>query len=316
MNWLRVNYQRAVALSAAAFLILSLISIFLSAARLKDRFELVKDVPSPKNDIPTGRGPEIAAALECLKSPSQWTPDGRSGLFVPEKHFIGADGQPATLHDKLLHPPVPNEWLEEFGLPLTETDILMQDADGDGFTNLDEWEVHTNPLDHDSRPPYVFKLKLCSFVQEMFPLVFSSSVEGTYAINNVDPHVPTQFLRIGEIIAGTKYRLSDYTEKYKTNKYGTTIDVSELVLEQVETEDRVTLVKERHATSPESVANFVYTWNGVDRFFVVKKDQQFFLKPEEEIKYKLLEVEREKAIIIELRKPNEKIEIGPPKPPV
>jgi hypothetical protein len=315
MNWLRVNYQRVVALSAAAFLILSLVSIFLSAARFKDRFETVKNVPPPKNDVPSVRGAEIADALEQLKSPSQWEPGGRSGLFVPEKHFIGADGQPATLHDKLLHPPVPNEWLEEFGLPLTETDVLMQDADGDGFTNLDEWEGHTNPLDCDSRPPYVFKLKLRSFVQEMFPLIFSSSVEGTYAINSVDPRVPTQFLRIGEMIAGTKYRLSSYTEKYDTNKYGTTIDVSELVLEEVETQDRVTLVKERQATSPESVANFVYTWSGAERYFAVKKDQQFFLKPDEETKYKLLEVEREKAIIIDLRKPNEKIEVRPLKPP-
>src|SRR5262249_9871400 len=151
---------------------------------------------------------------------------------------------------------------------------------------------------------------------EIFPLIFSSSVDGTYAINSIDPHVPTQFLRIGEMIAGTKYRLSRYTEKYETNKYGTTIDVSELDLEQVETQDRVTLVKERHATCPESVANFVYTWNGAESFFTVKKDQQFFLKPDDEIKYKLLEVEREKAIIIDLRKPNEKIEVGPLKPPV
>ena len=74
--------------------------------------------------------------------------------------------------------------------------------------------------------------------------------------------MPTQFLHIGEMVAGTKYKLTGYTEKYDTDKYGTTIDVSELTLEQVDTHDQVTLVKEKHATSPESVANFLYTWAG------------------------------------------------------
>ena len=124
--------------------------------------------------------------MERLQAPAQWTATGRSGLFVPEKHFIGADGQPATLQNTLLHPPVPNEWLEEFGLPITEADVLTQDPDGDGFTNLDEWQGHTNPIEKESHPPYTFKLKLRSYAQEAFPLIFSSSVGDTYAINNVD----------------------------------------------------------------------------------------------------------------------------------
>ena len=43
------------------------------------------------------------------------------------------------------------------------------------------------------------------------------------------------------------------------------IDVSELTLEQVDTHDQVMLVKEKRATSPESVANFLYTWAGRNR---------------------------------------------------
>jgi hypothetical protein len=52
-----------------------------------------------------------------------------------------------------------------------------------------------------------------------------------------------------------------FTEKSEVNKVGTTVDVSELLLEQVETKEQLTLVTER-AISPESVANFVYTWGG------------------------------------------------------
>jgi len=126
--------------------------------------------------------------------------------------------------------------------------------------------------------------------------------------------MPTQFLKVGELVAGTKYKLTGYTEKFDVDKYGTNIDVSELTLEQVETHDAVTLVKEKRATSPESVANFLYTWNGAEESFAVKRDQEFSLKPQEDINYKLLDVQPDKAIIIDTQQPNEKIEIGPMKP--
>jgi hypothetical protein len=310
MDWLRSNYERAAVLAAALFLFLCSLSVFLRAFDFNAQFDALQNIPPPNNKTPVGSAPEITAAMQKLEQPPQWTMSGRAGLFVPEKHFIGPDGQPATLHDALLHPPVPNEWLEDFGLPITEADVLNQDADGDGFTNLDEWQAHTSPAAKDSRPPYTSKLKLRSFAEEAFPLIFTSSVGETFAINNVDPGQPTQFLHVGEISAGTKYKIKNYTEKFETNKYGTKVDVSELTLEQINTHDRVTLVKGKRAISPESVANFLYTWNGAEQTFAVKKNQEFSLKPETQITYRLLEVQPDKAIIISTRKPDEKIEIG------
>ena len=311
MDWLRAHYERAALLAAALFLILCSLFVFLGASGFRAQFDLLQNVPPPNNKIPAGNAPEITAAMQKLEQPAQWTTSGRAGLLVPEKHFIGPDGQPATLHDTLLHPPVPNDWLEEFGLPITEADVLTQDADGDGFTNLDEWQAHTNPAAKDSRPPYTFKLKLRSFAEEAFPLIFTSSVEETFAINNVDPSRPTQFLHVGEMVAGTKYKITNYTEKFETDKYGTNVDVSELTLEQVATHDLVTLVKGKRAMSPEAVANFLYTWGGTEQTFAVKKDQEFSFKPEEEITYKLLDVQPDKAIIINTGKKKKKIEINP-----
>jgi hypothetical protein len=309
MDWLRENYDRAAVLAASLFLLLCAVFIFLGANGFDEKFAGLENAPAPNQKIPAGRSAELADVMKRLENPPQWTFSSRSGLFVPERHFIGANGEPATLQNTLLHPPVPNEWLEEFGLPITDPDVLSQDPDGDGFTNLDEWQGHTNPTEKNSHPPYYAVLKLKSFAQEPFPLIFSSSVGDSYAINNVDPTVPTQFLQLGDLIKGTKFKIAHYTEKFTTDKFGTQIDVSELALEQVENHDKVTLVKERTATSPESVANFLYSWGGKAQSFTVKKDQEFSLKPEEQVKYKLLDVEPEKAIIINTQQPNDRIEI-------
>ena len=57
-------------------------------------------------------------------------------------------------------------------------------------------------------------------------------------------------------------------------------DVSELLLEHQGTHAQLTLVKGKVATSPQSVATFVYSWGG-RKEFEVRKDQEFSLKPME-----------------------------------
>ena len=66
------------------------------------------------------------------------------------------------------------------------------------------------------------------------------------------------------------------------------------------TKEQLTLVKEKVAISPESVANFIYSW-GTPREFPVRKEQEFSLPPHEEIKYKLVDVQPDKAVIVNTR---------------
>jgi hypothetical protein len=309
MTWIRAHYDRAAALAAALFLLCSGLLIVRSATQLDQNFSVLRVSPPPKPALPPSKAIEMEQANQRLRQPGQWTFSGRSGLFVPEKHFIGANGLPATLQTTEIHPPVPNEWLEEFGLPIAEGDVLSQDPDGDGFTNLEEWQSRTKPTDRGSHPAFIAKLRMKSFVQEPFRLVFASWVDNTFAINTNDLREPTQFLRLGESIRGTKFKVLRFTEKHEANKYGTQIDVSELTLENRETSEQVNLVKEKIMISPESVANFVYAWRG-RREFAVKKDQEFSLKPEEQVKYKLVDVQSAKAVVVNTQKPNEPIEVG------
>jgi hypothetical protein len=309
MNWVRGYYESVVLIAAAAVLFLSSIFIGRNAASFGSRLAVIPPAPSSKSVSPMAKAEELSVAGEKLRQPPQWTFGGRSGLFVPEKYFIGANGQPATLQTTEVHPPVPNEWLEQFGLPITDADVLDQDSDADGFNNLDEWSGHTNPTDLNSHPEYHSKLRLKSATEEAFRLVFSSWVGDTYAINTIDLKQPTQFLQVGDLIKGTDFKIVNFLEKYQPNKYGTNVDVSELTLEQVETKQRLTLIKEKIAMSPESVATFVYTWGGRHEF-QVRKDQEFSLKPQQQIKYKLLDVGPAKAVIVNSQRADEPIEIG------
>ena len=264
----------------------------------------------PKPAAPTAKALELQAAAQKLAKPPQWTFGGRSGLFVPEKHFIGPDGLPATLQTTEVHPPVPNEWLEQFGLPIADADVLEQDPDADGFTNLEEWQNHTDPNEKGSHPPFIAKLKIKAFAREPFRLVFASRTGETFGINSSDLKEPTQFLKIGDHIRGTKFKITKFREKHEQNQYGTDVDASELTLENTETKERINLVKEKIMISPESVGTFVYLW-GDRRELTMKKDEEFSLPPETDIKYKLVDVQPDKAVIVNTQKPEERIEIGP-----
>jgi hypothetical protein len=308
LDWIKAHYDRVALIAAAVFLFISAVSIWWSAIQFGNRLVTLQP-PRAKTASPPPIAVELDRAAEQLQHPAQWKGSTRSGLFVPEKHFIGADGLPATLQNTEVHPPVPNEWCEKFGLPIQDADVLDQDPDKDGFTNLDEWQGNTDPTNKDSHPDYLTKLHLVSATEEPFRYIFSSRIKDTFGINSIDQSELTQFLKVGDVIRGTDFKIVKFTEKRERNQYGTNVDVSELLLEHPQTHAQVTLVKEQVATSPQSIATFVYTWGG-RREFEVRKDQEFSLKPVEEIKYKLVDVQPAKAVIVNTQQPNAPIEIG------
>ena len=308
LDWIKAHYDRVTLIAAAILLFISAIAIWWSAIQFGNRL-LTEQQPRGKTASQPAVAVELDRAAEQLEQPAQWKGSTRSGLFVPERHFIGADGLPATLQNTQVHPPVPNEWFEKYGLHVEDADVLDQDPDKDGFTNLDEWQGNTDPNDKNSHPDYITKLHLVSATEESFPYMFSSRTGKMFGINSIDLNEPTQFLKVGEIVRGTDFKIVNFTEKSARSQYGTNDDVSELLLEHQQTHAQVTLVKGKLATSPQSVATFVYTWGG-RREFEVRKDQEFSVKPNEEIKYKLVDVQPAKAVIVNTQQPDTPIEIG------
>src|ERR1041385_5550367 len=308
LDWVEAHDDRVTLIAAAIFLFVSAIAIWWNVIQFGNRL-VSPQQPPVKSASQPAVAVELDHAAQQLEQPVRWKASTRSGLFVPERHFIGADGLPATLQNTQVHPPVPNDWFEKYRLPIEQADVLDQDPDRDGFTNLDEWQGGTDPTNKDSHPDYITKLHLISATEESFPYMFSSRSGDRFGINTIDESEPTQFLKVGDAIRGTEFKIINFTEKHARNKYGINADVSELLLEHEQSHIQVTLVKREIATSPQSVATFVYTWGG-RREFEVRKDQEFSLKPTEQIKYKLVDVQPDKAVIVNTHQPNAPIEIG------
>ena len=309
IDWLKANYDRVVLIAAAIFLFISALAIWWSAIQFNNRLITPPSV-QPKTASQPPVAVEVERAAEALQNPLQWKATTRSGLFVPEKHFIGQGGMPATLQNTQVHAPVPNEWFEKYGLPIEDADALEQDPDKDGFTNLDEWQGSTDPTNAQSHPDYTTKLRLVSATEEPFRYIFASRTKDKFGINSTDESEPTQFLKVGENIRGTDFKIIRFTEKRERNQYGMTKDVSELLLEHQLNHAQLKLVKGLVATSPQSVATFVYSWGG-RKEFEVRKDQEFPLATAQgDRKYKLIDVRPDKAVIVDMEYPNTPIEIG------
>jgi hypothetical protein len=309
IEWLKANYDRAVLIAAAVFLLISAVAIWCSVIQFGNRLVTPASV-APKTASQPPVAVELDHAADQLQKPVQWRSSTRSGLFVPEKHFIGANGMPATLQNTQVHPPVPNEWFEKYALPIEDADALEHDPDKDGFTNLDEWLGKTDPTKPESHPDYTTKLRLVSATEEPFRYIFASRTRDKFGINSIDESEPTQFLKVGDVVRGTDFKIMKFTEKQGRNQYGMRMDVSELLLEHQQSHAQVTLVKGQVATSPQSVATFVYAWGG-RKEFEVRKGQEFPLATAEGNRtYKLIDVRPDKAVIVNTQNPGAPIEIG------
>src|SRR4029453_11955617 len=125
LDWIKAHYDWVALIAAGIFLFVSAISIWWNAIQFGNRL-VAQPGPPPKNASPPPIATEVGRAAERLQHPSQWKSSTRSGLFVPEKHFIGANGLPATLQNTQVHPPVPNDWIEKFGLPIQTPTFLSK----------------------------------------------------------------------------------------------------------------------------------------------------------------------------------------------
>ena len=188
----------------------------------------------------------------------------------------------------MIHPPVSNAWLLEHNLDILAQNVLDQDPDGDGFTNLDEYNGHTDPNDREVASLRTTRSSCsrasCAFLSGC---VLTQAGTGPFQINTVDMDQPTQFLKIGDMVKGTKFKLTKFEKKSRMDS-GMNRDISEVTLVNIETNEPIVLPKQEEVDSPTTYAVLTYLWTG--KPFAVKKNQEFTLKPEDNVKYKCVDL--------------------------
>jgi hypothetical protein len=306
MDWIKKHYDRFALIVVGGGLLVSSGLLIWQSQQFKDQFSVLQQSVSHGSKLPPLDSSALTAAQQDLKQPAQWQ-DHPGSLLVSERYVI-SDGKPVNpLKSNIqLHPPVPNSWFAEHHLDILDPNILNEDPDGDGFTNLDEFTGKTDPQDKNSHPAYITKLRLKQWIKEPFRLKLEAYDGDSFEINALDLHQPSQFLKMGEQIAGTKFKLIKYDQKTRPNSANGETDVSELTIQNIETNEKVVLVMNQVVDSPDSYALFKFTWNNTE--FKVKKDQTFALKPDPNVQYKLIDIRETEAVITNL-KTNEQITV-------
>ena len=194
MDQIKAHYDRF--LLIAAGLLLAGVAVFMAmqSASLSEEF-----VAPPVMTDGAGFTPD--AAVEQLRSESakasqgqNWQ-DNKNPLFVSRIYLLGEDGKLVDIleGDTELFAGIPNKWILDHSLDYTARDLPEQDADGDGFTNLEEFRAGTNPKDPKSTPPMWTKLRLVASKIDKLRTKFTDLPDGNLgrvSINTISSDNP------------------------------------------------------------------------------------------------------------------------------
>ncbi len=308
MKWLEQNYDRLILLLVAVAALVVSGWLINSSLGFGERF--VRPEPPRSAELAETGIEQVNAAEALLDETFAWqapviagrpirlntsitlverADDAGSGNVVID---MEAPGQP------VLRPPMTNEWLLEHNLDFLRSDIGDIDTDGDGFTNLEEFEAGTDPRDPASHPPFTDKLFVTEQVQHPYVMVFQGGNPPTLQIRRVEPNTTSQFLDIGGQFFrdDNRFVLQGYESKTDPEARPGQQDVSEVEIEDSVRGETFTLVRGVQTDRGDATAVFTYTLKG-EQELRVRERENFTLPNDPSVTYKLIDVDNTRALI-------------------
>lgn len=187
MSKLAKNYEKAI-LGGAGLVALGFVAMgFLKSGAVEADFSQTLS-GGGKSDASIPAAAETVKAANSLvlnRTMEMGDDDGRPvDLFVGIPLYANRDNpnKPVDpLEGDPVHPPIPNRWWIETGADPGFANSPARDDDGDGFSNLEEFEAKTDPTDAKSVPSLINKLAYVKDESTMWYVQYGLDTEGKWA---------------------------------------------------------------------------------------------------------------------------------------
>jgi hypothetical protein len=255
---------------------------------------------------------EDATALAMADTKS-WTPPMRNNKPVPlfkAVLLVLKSDQPEQPIDMFLEQPqirspLTNKWFRENNLPMINgvaayliPNICELDADGDGYSNREEFEKGTNPKDADSHPPFTDKLFLVQRIARNYIVVLkSSSPPYQVSITLPDGKRKGWFVEEGKKFGALdRFTVEKFERKMVPDTKSGEKDLSELAIIDNLTKKKITLVKDVEVNLAEYEAKLEFRLHGPEPI-EVKKGDNFRIPTLPDTTYKVIDIQEDNAVI-------------------
>ena len=277
---------------AAALLILALGAGFQAYQYPGAVDEAQSIVTTPPVGKPTvkQKAEELSARMAAWNSPVAWTePANHHRLFNPEdylfypglypgQNYIQKDDGTARSNGGVLL-----SYYKKYGFDITDPNIDRADPDNDGFSNETEFKNEqigqrlkaadcdgknaTNPMDPQSHPPYLARLRLKQYSKQSFHIRFNGyqQLNGQYLFqifftdlsSEKQPQLKKTGDALGEGYTVGKFNLSIVNKEDPNTHLVEPVDESTLEIIKPDIGLTITLPLRQTVDSPESTADFI-----------------------------------------------------------
>ena len=192
MSWMKENYHIA-ALGGGVLVLAGLGYLGYSGNQTVNEAFTIPNPPGGQKIEADGL-PLATSTLERITSAdpikvSKLPSERPVNLFTSVDLFIKAEDDSKLLDIikiKPVHPPIPNQWWVDHRIDPTYSDSPQMDQDGDGYTNLEEFEAKTDPNDPKSVGDLIEKLEVVKIESDNWRLLFKTNIgQGRYQFDHL-----------------------------------------------------------------------------------------------------------------------------------
>jgi len=198
MSWIEQNYEK-VAVGIGALGLLSCIGI---VGLKTDEYEKKVGTSNPRKPkmVHNDTADRLESAIQSISTKKEIEPivDEKSqlkrelSLFLSVDRYLKTGGTDVmdlgAPNSKNVHPEIPNEWFFNHDLldRIGSKNVVHDDDDGDGFSNLEEYKAKTDPKDMKSFPGLLVKLEAQSVQNDQYQISYTEGAGTQVNLKVVD----------------------------------------------------------------------------------------------------------------------------------